>query len=63
MINYFRIVFPGLQALITKESLQVDFFIFLRSKEKAQQLEKQLREHELQKEYVCKVLGEFPRFV
>ena len=39
------------------------FFIFVRSLEKAQELEKQLRGHELQKEYVCKVRGEFPRFV
>ncbi|CAB3995868.1 RNA pseudouridylate synthase domain-containing 2 [Paramuricea clavata] len=34
--------------------------MFAKSLKKAQELEKQLRGHELQKEYVCRVQGEFP---
>ncbi|XP_028409988.1 RNA pseudouridylate synthase domain-containing protein 2-like [Dendronephthya gigantea] len=52
--------YTNLHTIHRIDRLTSGIVMFAKSKEKAQQLEKQLREHELQKEYVCKVQGEFP---
>ena len=39
----------------------IDFLPFIRTLTKTQELESQIRNREIEKEYVCRVQGEFPR--
>ncbi|XP_046843007.1 RNA pseudouridylate synthase domain-containing protein 2-like [Xenia sp. Carnegie-2017] len=52
--------FVNLYTIHRIDRLTSGIVIFSKTLTKAQELERQLREHELKKEYLCKVKGEFP---
>ena len=52
----------SMQSEISKRHIQIiDFLPFIRTLTKTQELESQIRNREIEKEYVCRVQGEFPR--